>query len=60
MNTGYPMHRPKSGGMLHKDMMQQITCNDFNRSVPYFEYDDQKTSSMNHKLAEKLYDMQSE
>lgn len=60
MNQGFPMHSPQSSGMLRKDMMQQITCHEFNRSVPYFEYDDQKESSMNHKLKEKLYDMQGE
>jgi len=54
VNTGIPMHMPRSSGMLKKENMQSIPCQQFNRSMPYFDYEDQKNGSMNYHLKEKL------
>ena len=53
-NTGIPMHKPMSSGMLRKDNMQTIPCQQINKSVPFFEFEDQKNGSMNYHLKKKL------
>lgn len=57
MNTGSPIQRPKSKGMLNKMNMLSIPCKEYNKSVPYFEYEDQKEGSMNSILKEKLIEI---
>lgn len=56
-NTGAPMKRPRSSGMLDDLIMQTLPCKQVNRSVPYFEFEDQKNGSMNYHLKEKLVEL---
>lgn len=54
INTGIPMHMPMSSGMLRRENIQTIPCQQINKSVPFFEFEDQKNGSMNYHLKEKL------
>lgn len=43
--------------MLDDLIMQTLPCKQVNRSVPYFEFEDQKNGSMNYHLKEKLVEL---